>query len=291
MNIRKPYRAGSFYQADPHLCRQEAQALLRQVVLPADLPAVVHGGLAPHAGWVFSGAVAAVTLSALARCGRLERVVMFGADHWGLAAGSVYDQGAWQTPLGQVSIDEELAGELLASCPLLRSDPQAHLREHSLEVQLPLMQALTEASRLRIVPILVRPDGDAAEIGRQVGRLLRRKFPQAGLVGSTDLTHYGPQYGFIPAGAGPEGLKWADRNDRRLLELAQAMQADQIVPQADRHHNACGAGAVAATVAACAEMGAAAGLLLQYATSAEIMLRVYHATSDDAVGYAAMVFA
>jgi AmmeMemoRadiSam system protein B len=69
------------------------------------------------------------------------------------------------------------------------------------------------------------------------------------------------------------------------------MQADQIVPQADRHHNACGAGAVAATVAACAEMGAAAGLLLQYATSAEIMLRVYHATSDDAVGYAAMVFA
>lgn len=291
MNIRKPYRAGSFYQADPRLCRQEAQQLLGQVVLPADLPAVVQGGLVPHAGWVFSGAVAATTLSALARRGRLERVVMFGADHWGQATGSVYDQGAWQTPLGPVSIDEELAAELLASCPLLRADPQAHQREHSLEVQLPLMQVLSESSQLRIVPILVGPDQHAAQIGQQVGQLLRRKFPQAGVVGSTDLTHYGPQYDFTPAGIGPEALQWACQNDHRLLDLARAMQADQIVPHAQHNHNACGAGAVAATVAACARMGAAAGLLLQYATSAEVMLRVYHATSDDAVGYAAMIFA
>lgn len=289
MTIRQAYRAGSFYQADPNRCRQEAMQLVQQAALPADLPKVLYGGLVPHAGWAFSGATAAMTLKALAAAGRLERVVIFGADHFVRAAGaSLFDKGSWQTPLGPVAIDQELADQLLSHCPLLHTAAAAHAREHSIEVQLPLMLVLSPGAK--IVPINISPDANAAETGRQVGRLLREKFPQAGVIGSTDLTHYGPQYDFTPAGIGPDGLKWAQENDRRVLDLIEKMQAEKIVAETNEHWNACGGGAVAATVAACAELGATAGITLQYTNSAEVMRRVYHSPADDAVGYASVVF-
>jgi hypothetical protein len=287
---RQPYRAGSFYEAEPKACRRSATAMVNAAALPEDLPEVLYGGLVPHAGWVFSGRTAAATLKALARRGRLERVVLFGADHWGLADGAaVYDKGAWGTPLGEVPIDEEMAQVLLKSCSLLDARPNAHGREHSLEVQLPLMQVLSP--QVRIVPVNVSPSDQAAQVGRQIGEALREHFPQASVVGSTDLTHYGPQYGFTPGGVGPGGVQWAKENDQRLLKLIQSMQADQIVGETSARQNACGGGAIAAALAACAALGATRGLCLEYTTSADVMEKVYRAASDDAVGYAAVVFA
>lgn len=287
---RQAYRAGSFYEADRAGCRRSASELLERAALPEDLPGEVVGGLVPHAGWVFSGATAALTLKALARCGRLGRVVIFGADHWGIAEGAaVYDQGGWQTPLGEVPIDEELTGALREACPSLRRDSRAHSREHSIEVQLPLMQVLAED--VRIVPVNIAPSGQAADVGRAIGQVLQRDFPTASVIGSTDLTHYGPQYGFTPGGGGPAGMEWARENDRRLLKLIESMRADKVVEETSSRQNACGGGAVAATVAACSAMGATRGVLLEYTTSAEVMARVYNTPAEDAVGYAAVVFA
>lgn len=287
--IRQPYRAGSFYEADERACARSARQLVDLAQVPADLPATVVGGLVPHAGWPFSGALAALTLKALAQRGRLSRVVVFGADHWGIAGGaSVYDSGSWRTPLGLVPVDEELASALLARCPALSANPAAHAREHSIEVQLPIMQVL--CPEVRVVPINVSPEPGAVEVGRQVGQVLREAFPQASVVGSTDLTHYGPGYGFVPGGTGPVGLEWAKQNDRRLLKLIEAMRAERIVDEANTRHNACGGGAIAATMAAAAAMGAAAGHCLGYTTSADVMAS-FGRSADEAVGYAAVVFA
>jgi len=287
---RQPYRAGSFYEADESSCRRDVEELLRSAELPADLPPELYGGLVPHAGWVFSGRTAAMTLKALARVDRLKRVVLFGADHWGTADGAaVFDRGSWLTPLGEVPVDEELAAALLQVAPAARSDPQAHARELSIEVQLPLMQVLNPD--LRVVPVNISPTRQAAEVGKELGQLLRQEFPEASVVGSTDLTHYGPSYGFSPGGHGPAGLNWARENDRRLLELVQAMRAEQVIDEAAARNNACGAGAIAATIAACSALGANRGVCLEYVTSAEVMEKVYSTRADDCVGYAAIVFA
>ena len=291
--IRQAYRAGSFYEANAAACRQAAQKILQSAQLPKDLPKGIVGGLVPHAGWVFSGRTAAVTLKAMAAANRLSRVVIFGADHWGIArGGAVYDQGSWQTPLGELPVDAELAAALLKACPQLHSDERAHAREHSIEVQLPLMQVLQKG--IKIVPINVMPSPEAAPIGRAVGEVLARDFPEAGVVGSTDLTHYGPQYGFTPGGMGDAGLEWARENDRRVLKLVEMMRAEQIVEESDARRNACGGGAMAAAVAAAAAMGAKQGLLLEYTSSAEVlrqMERLSDGQISDAVGYAAVVFA
>jgi AmmeMemoRadiSam system protein B len=121
--------------------------------------------------------------------------------------------------------------------------------------------------------------------------VLKRDFPDAAVLGSTDLTHYGPQYDFTPGGTGSGGLEWASQNDARVLELIESMEAEKVIAETAAHHNACGGGATAATIAACSAMGATAGRTLKYTTSAEVMREVYSQQSDDSVGYAAVVFA
>lgn len=287
---RQPYRAGSFYPATREACLKSATEIVESAILPDGVPSRLFGGLVPHAGWMFSGRTAAVTIKALHSRGRLIRVVVFGADHWGLSgAGAVYDKDAWITPLGEVGIDEELAEKLLENCPQLRADPDAHQREHSIEVQLPIMQVLNED--VRIVPIIISPAHESIRLGTQVGEVLKRDFPDASVLGSTDLTHYGPQYGFMPAGRGSTGLAWAKSNDRKMLNLVEKMDAEGVLEEASIHQNACGAGAVAATISACKVMGGTEGITLEYTTSAEVIERIYGSREDDSVGYASVVFA
>jgi AmmeMemoRadiSam system protein B len=109
------------------------------------------------------------------------------------------------------------------------------------------------------------------------------------VVGSTDLTHYGPSYGMVGKGRGREGITWAKEvNDRKMIELILSFQTDRIIPEAAEHHNACGAGAVAATVSAAQRLGAREGILLAHTTSAEVMGSL---DTEDSVGYAGVVFA
>ncbi|MBN1942299.1 MAG: AmmeMemoRadiSam system protein B [Phycisphaerae bacterium] len=290
MVIRPAVRAGSFYDASPEACRRHVEQLAASAELPADLPGRLYGGLVPHAGWVYSGRLAAMTFKALLAGGGVETFVLLGADHTGdVQTGEVWPDGAWETPLGKALVNEELAAALLAGCKLLRANPAAHAREHSLEVQVPIIQAL--APDANIVPIAVPPTGDAVAIGQAVGEILADK--PAGrvcVVGSTDLTHHGGHFGH-PGGRGEKSEAYARANDRRMLDLIEAMDAQAVVPEAMRHHNACGAGAVAAAVAAAQARGATAGRLLAYTNSYEITHKQYpHELDDTTVGYASVVF-
>lgn len=290
MNVRHPIAAGAFYEASPDSCRRHAASLLAAAEVPADLPGRPLGAIVPHAGWVYSGAIAAKALKAALAGGEARSVVLFGADHTGMVQmGEVYDAGAWRTPLGDVGIDEELAAALLAAGDCLRAQPHAHMREHSLEVQVPLLQVLV--GDLRIVPVAVPPSDLAVEIGRTVGQALAARGQATCVVGSTDLTHHGGRFG-SPGGRGEAGEKWTRANDRRMIDLIEAMDADAVVPEYLQRHNACGAGAVAATIAACKALGAQRGICLEYNNSYKIVHEKYPYELDDTtVGYAAVVFA
>ena len=288
MMIREPARAGSFYPGSPDKCQADARSLVAAVEPGKLPPGALLGGIVPHAGWVYSGAVAGKVLAALAASGGASTVVIFGAMHQRRGGQAcMFGSGAWETPAGRIEIDERLAERVLGHSGLIVNDPYAHEQEHSIEVQVPLLQQVLPECKL--LPILVPPVDTAAEVGRAVAGTVDSYGSEAVFIGSTDLTHYGPSYGVTSHGTGPEGITWAKQvNDRRMIDLILALEANGVVPEAAEHHNACGAGAVAATLAAVKRLGATEAALLEHTTSAEVMSSPH---TQDAVGYAGIVFA
>ncbi|MBN1953512.1 MAG: AmmeMemoRadiSam system protein B [Anaerolineae bacterium] len=287
MRVRKPVVAGQFYPAD----RTEAVRMIESFLprqLPAGLPSPIVAGIVPHAGWVYSGLVAARVFAAIRAQSMPETFVLLSAMHrWGASRPAVYGQGAWSTPLGQAEVDAGLAQAVLeAGAGLLIDSPEAHAGEHSVEVQVPFIQHLFPQAS--ILPILVPPDEQAVRAGQAVAQAVAAAAGKVAVVGSTDLTHYGMgYYGFAPAGTGEPALAWARANDERIIALMLQMRAEEVVAEAQAHHNACGGGAIAATVAAARELGAQKGVLLEYTTSHHVRA---HGPATDFVGYAAVVF-
>jgi len=291
MIVRDAAVAGRFYEGSPEACKTHIQSMAEEAEVPAGLPERIVAGVVPHAGWMFSGTVAAAVFKAIRQNRSVDTFVIFGAMHTMHADGGlIFDRGAWQTPLGNISVDEELAREILEeSGGLILAKPQAHQREHSIEVQVPMIQYFFPDAR--IVPVLVPPVANAANIGRRAARAVTARTEEIVCLGSTDLTHYGPSYGFTPMGRGAKALAWAkNENDALFLKLTLGMKEENIVESASLYGSACGAGAVAATVAAAKEMGAKKGVLLDHTTSAEILQKKFHQASEDSVGYAGMVF-
>ena len=286
MAVRMPAVAGMFYPADESTCRQQVAACLTGAS-PDPLPRPVQGGIVPHAGWTYSGPTAGRVFAAIAAQGSPETIILAGAVHsWGVSQASLYGAGAWRTPLGDLTVDEELAQCVLRDPGAAIIDrPQAHSNEHSIEVQTPFIRYLFPDAR--ILPIAVPPVVDVEEVGQQLARAVRELGRRAVIVGSSDLTHYGPRYGLAPVGVGEKGLQWARQNDDRILELAVQMRATEIVAEAERHGNACGAGAIATAMVFSAQQGAREGILMQHTTSHEALPMGRPA---DLVGYAAVVF-
>lgn len=296
MMIREPAVAGTFYPSQPDQCLAQLQACLqsseRGGVEPGGDPEQrsVIGGIAPHAGWQFSGTLAGHLFREVAQSGRPGVVVLFGAVHVPHGArASLFPSGAWETPLGLARVEGRLAERLLGQTGLLDADPHAHEHEHSIEVLVPFVQHLLPNAL--IVPIMVPPNDQAVPLGQAVARTCKAYGVDAVFIGSTDLTHYGPSYGFVPKGVGPAGLTWAQEvNDRRIIDLILDMRADEVVREAAANHNACGAGAIAATIAACESYGATQGTLLEHTTSTEVLGQTMAEPPRDAVGYAAVAF-
>lgn len=290
MMIREPVQAGRFYAAGAERCRAELERCLPSPEELAALPAVVYGGIVPHAGWMCSGAVAGKTFAAIAQRRKPATVVVFGAVHWPMRTeAAVFGRGAWESPLGTIDIDDRLAERIVGACPFVQDEPSAHEREHSIEVQVPFVQRFFPEAKL--LPVMVAPGPRAAEVGRAVARVVKDSGVDAVFVGSTDLTHYGPSYDMVSHGVGEPGLRWAKEwNDRQMLDLVLAMKEEAVVPEAQAHHNACGSGAIAAAVAACKAAGATEARLLTHTTSAEVLGELKMGSSVDAVGYAAIVF-
>ncbi len=288
---REPVVAGRFYESEPDVCRREVERLCAETAqLPDDLPAALYGALVPHAGWVCSGRIAAQTLRVLQQHTRAQTLLITGSVHTVDLRGPALDAAAqWSTPLGDVAVDTDLR-QALAGLDDFEVLDRAHTHEHSVEVQLPFIQALW-GEAVRIVPCMIGPDDRAASWGERIGKLLAAWLQPVAVICSVDLTHYGPNYGFTPAGFGDEGSRWAhEENDRRLLDRIESLDAGRIVEETRTHHNSCGGGAIAAALAACRTLGALRGRVLEHTNSARELERIGYHDRDNSVGYAGAVF-
>jgi AmmeMemoRadiSam system protein B len=291
MQARKPVVAGQFYPGQHDSCLSAIHECFETVNICQPLPETIVAGIVPHAGWTFSGDLAALVFSAIKqRHEKVDAFIIFGAAHryFGTSP-AVEDKGVWITPIGEVVIDEKLAEAILGTGQVV-SDPNAHLGEHSIEVQVPFIQVLFAGAK--IVPVLVPPLERAIELGTHLGDIIsEQEDKKIVCIGSTDLTHYGPRYGFAPMGTGKNALEWAKNvNDKKFIDLALELKPEELLAGAVKDGNACGPGAVAATIAAAKQLGCKQGMLLGHTTSNEIMQQKMGTTSAEAVGYAGIVF-
>lgn len=290
MPTRRPVVAGQFYPGDREECLAEVRACLESPELPRSLPPSIVAGIVPHAGWAFSGSLAAMVFRAIQDRGQaVETFVLCGTAH-GYFGRQPGDDGSaeWECPLGTVAVDLALRDDLVGRGVVV-IDPAAHRREHSIEVQIPFVVHLFPQAK--ILPLTVPPTPGALALGEALADVVAQTGRSVVSIGSTDLTHYGPRYGFTPMGAGSSGLHWArEVNDRAFIDLALALEAERLLAGAVENGNACGPGAAAAVIAAARRLGVERGALLAHTDSNEVMRRTMGMTGSDAVGYAAIVF-
>ena len=283
MSVRQPC-APDFYLRESN--RKQIERYTDGFDVPIELSNVV-AGIVPHAGWMYSGGVAAKVFKCIREKANPQTFILFGTIHQARThVNPLYSHGSWATPLGDVEVDAGVSSGILRLLgSTVADDIQGHAYEHSLEVQLPFIKYYFPGAR--IVPLGILPDPNAVELGKAIGAFARQTEKEIVVVGTTDLTHYGEHYGFAPAGYGPAALEWLHVNDKRIVEMALQMRAKEILLEAKKNHNACGSGALAATIAAAEALGAKRGILVEYTTS-------YDVCPDDdfimGVGYAGMVF-
>jgi len=291
MQTRRPIVAGQFYPAQHDECVDEINECIEENPPAESLPQTITAGIVPHAGWVFSGSLAVMVFSAIKQQHeKVHTFVIFGAAHGYFGQmPAVYDKGSWTTPLGETFIDEELAERLLKTDTVV-ANQSAHRSEHSIEVQVPFIQYLFAGSK--ILPVIVPPAPRSIKTGEALADIIAAdKNKKIVAIGSTDLTHYGPRYNFTPMGTGSQGLLWAGRvNDKSFIDLALELKADELLASAAENGNACGPGAAAATISFAKKLGKKKGILLAHTTSNDVMMRKMRSSSQDSVGYAAMIF-
>jgi AmmeMemoRadiSam system protein B len=270
---RQPAVAGRFYPRDPAQLAREVEAYL-EVTGRADVvpPAPAVAVMAPHAGYVFSGAIAGETY---ARVTVPERVVVFNPNHtgWG-APRSIWSAGAWHLPGGAVPVDAPLASALRDEAGL-QEDQRAHLREHSGEVQLPFLRALR--ADVRVVPICLAglSLAECTQIGQGVARAIRKCAADPRdvlLVASTDMSH------FVSADT-------ARRLDMLAIERMTDFDPEGLYEVVKRNRiTMCGVIPTTVVLIAARELGASRVELVRYGNSGETS-----GDYSDVVGYAGAI--
>lgn len=286
---RAPAAIG-FYPGNPNELRRTIESCFREKHGPGVIPKVrdsgarvIVGCVAPHAGYYYSGPVAAHLYKALAEDGRPECFVMMGPSHMGYPGASIMKKGSWVLPFGKAVIDSELANAIMKHATIVLDEPRAHAREHSLEVQIPFLQYLY--GEVRFVPIAFGPTDyeTCVEVGEGVAEAAKELGRDVVVLGSTDLTHYGPMYDYTPAGISPieKVIKWIYNTDGKILEMIKKLDAEGLYFTV---HNEgltmCGVNAVASMIVAAKGLGAKKAEILKYATSYDIRGGV-----DAIVGY------
>ncbi len=282
MKVRKADFAGSWYPRSASDCEKEINGFLKEKFIPLSLGRSPVGGIVPHAGWFFSGNIACNVIKALDDP-YPDVIVIFGMH---LHPGSpcfIMTEGAWDTPFGELLIDETIAGELAARFPFVIETPDNYHPDNTIELQLPFIKYFFKDTK--IVPVGVPPTKKSLEIGVFLSKLARNLGVRLKVIGSTDLTHYGFNYGFTPKGTGLSALEWVRKeNDQILIEAILAMEPEKILQEALARQNACCAGAAATALAAGKQLGAENAQVIAYSTSYE------KSPGDSFVGYVGILF-
>jgi MEMO1 family protein len=278
--VREPAVAGQFYPANPAHLKLAIDQFLKTAVspLPGQKPVAL---VVPHAGYIYCGQILADAYRQVSGQA-FDTIAILGPNHTvsGFAGISVYARGAFKTPLGEVPVDEEVAARLLAGDKDCTPGTQPHLREHSVEVQVPFVQTLFP--KARIVPVVIGdqdPDR-CARFGQALAKALEGR--QALVVASSDLSHY-PAY--------DDAVSWdrqtleavASMSPRKIEELTRALAAKR---PANVETEACGEAPILAAMACAKSLGARRGVVVSYANSGDALL----GERDRVVGYGAVLF-
>ena len=234
-------------------------------------------GIAPHAGWGFSGSIACKVIHAIRK--DIETIVIVGGH---LPSGnkilSAFEEG-YSTPLGIIEADMELLGQIRDEMAV---DEDIY-SDNTVEIQLPIIRHFFPEAK--VLGMRASPSDIAIRLGAVIAGVSARLGRNTAVIGSTDLTHYGRNYGFSPRGEGPDAVRWVkEDNDRKIVDAFLAMDAEYAISLAGRNHSACSAGGAAAAVSFARESGASRGSLMEYMTSWDIH------PSDSFVGYAGITF-
>ncbi len=266
LDERKPVVAGQFYPDNPQLLRTQVDGFLtdRQPCQPA------LGLMAPHAGYLYSGAIAGATFSSVEIP---DSVILIGPNHQGLGEPcGVYSSGSWQSPLGSVVIDDALAEAIINSDPLFVADTIAHRYEHSLEVMLPFLSVLNP--QVKIVPICLRPHPYhlLEQLAHALSRVIAGYKRPVLIVASSDMTHY-------------ESVDQAAKKDHYALEAVLNLDGKELYQRVTGSHiSMCGMSAVVVTLLATKLLGAQHAELIRYGHSGEVT-----DDNESVVGYAGIV--
>ncbi len=266
-SVRTPAVAGQFYPGNPEQLEVQVRSYLVETGEQED----VIGAVMPHAGYIYSGAVAGETASHL---NVTDRVIVLGPNHtgWGSAV-SVYPSGAWHLPFGDIPVDESLASRIIKGIDLAQADDMAHMREHSIEVQLPFLH-YRKGGAFRFVPVTLSMMNreNCRRLGEGLAEVITASGGEILIVASSDMTHY-------------ESHESASDKDSKAIERILALDPDGLLDTvASRDISMCGVIPTTVMLHAAKTLGAKGARLIRYTTSGE--------TSGDynqVVGYAGVV--
>ncbi len=283
MALRPADFAGSWYPGKEAECRMAIDAFSKEAgPCPVDKGRIV-GGIVPHAGWYFSGSIASNVVQCLGNQGECDTVLIIGRHLHAASANYIMAEGGWQTPLGPLEIDSEVATALVQEYAFAVETVTQYDQDNTIELQLPFIKYFMPD--VKIVPMGLPPVSMSLDIGRRVAEICVEKGRRTLVLGSTDLTHYGYNYGFVPKGTGETAVNWVKEvNDRRIVELMQEMDAKGVIEESLENHNACCSGAAAAAISAARELGALHGKTLVYKTSYDVR------PDNSFVGYTGVLF-
>jgi AmmeMemoRadiSam system protein B len=276
-HIRNPVVAGQFYPGSEKSLQQQLEACFVDKRGFGKLPAVkvgtkqIKGLVVPHAGYVYSGAIASHAYGRLADQGFADTFVLLGPNHTGMGSGvAVMTEGAWKTPLGRVPIDATLAKTIHAG--IIDQDETAHAYEHSIEVQLPFLQFIAQEKKFDFVPLcmMMQDIETSKEVGAILAAALQKSKKKSVIIASSDFSHAGFNYRSMP----PEGMRvdtYAEKQDKLAIQKILAMDPEGLVRTVEEHDiTMCGYGPVAAMLFAAKKLGATTAELLKYGTSYEV---------------------
>lgn len=250
--IRKAVFAYEWYPGEPKVLRSTIKSYLGDCRVSEN----IFGVISPHAGYIYSGHVAGAVYSHVKVP---EVVVILCVNHRGIGArAAIISSGLWETPLGQVSIQEDLAETIKNNAPVVEEDPTAHMREHSLELQLPFLQYLNP--QFQLVPIALQHLSyeECEQLGIGLANSVQRFQKQVVLVASNDMTHFEPQ-------------EVAERKDRMAINKILEIDPYGLYTTVQRNRiSMCGVIPSTVLLSSCKHLGARKGKLIKYASSGEV---------------------
>jgi AmmeMemoRadiSam system protein B len=269
--MRYPAVAGQFYAGSESELKKQIEECFKHPLGPGEIPQLkdngerkIRGAVVPHAGFVYSGPVAAHVYSALAKDGFPDAFIILGPKHMGMGSPIALTTEKFNTPLGDVDIDMNLANELITGT--IDNDIFAHRNEHSIEVQLPFLQFIK--GKLKFVPICLGIQ--TYKIAKEVGEIIAKTIEGKDVVvlASTDFSHYVPK-------------DLAAKKDKMAIDAILNLDAKGLFKVVQKQNiSMCGFGPVMAMIEA---VKASNAELLKYATSGDV------APMRDVVGYGAII--